>query len=326
MNYILAIESSCDESAAAVLKDGCHLLSNIISTQIEMHRKYGGVVPEVASRAHLLAMRPVIEEAMAEAKISYTDLSAVAVTYGPGLAGSLLVGVNIAKGIAAASHKPLIGINHLEGHIYANWLLEIQPQFPAVCLVISGGHTDLILIKDHGQYIRLGGTIDDAVGEAFDKAARILGLPYPGGPSIQKAAENGQSYFRLPRAWLKDTYNFSFSGLKSAVSRAVEEKQITNAADGAASFQEAVADVLVKKTLHAAQKYGAKNILLAGGVAANLVIRQEFQKQSSVPIFCPPVKLCTDNAASIATAAYQKFRQGQFTDHSLDVCPSLKLV
>ena len=325
MNYILAIESSCDESAAAVLKDGSTLLSNVVATQIDMHKTYGGVVPEVASRAHMLSIRPAIEQAMQKARISYTDLSAVAVTYGPGLAGSLLVGVNVAKGIAASINKPLIAINHIEGHIYANWLSDNYPSFPALCLIISGGHTDLVLVKDHGQYLRLGGTVDDAAGEAFDKAARILGLPYPGGPSIEKAAQNGKSNYKLPRAWLKDTYNFSFSGLKSALARAVEEGKITNANDGAASFQEAVADVLIRKTIQAAKRFEIKSILVAGGVAANSAIREGLREQSQVPFFCPPINLCTDNAAFIAAAAYQKFLKEEYSDSYLDVCPGLKL-
>jgi len=326
MNYILAIESSCDETAAAVLKNGKELLSNVVATQIDMHKTYGGVVPEAASRAHLLSIKPVIEQAMQQAAVDYQNLSALAVTYGPGLAGSLLVGVNAAKGLSAGLDKSLISVNHIEGHIYANWLLETEPQFPAICLIVSGGHTDLVLIKDHGFYKRLGGTLDDAAGEAFDKAARVLGLPYPGGPSIEQAAQNGKASFKLPRAWLKDTYNFSFSGLKSAITRAVQEGAITNAQDGAASFQEAVCDVLIKKTLGAAQKYQVKNILLAGGVAANKYLREGFTEQSPVPVFCPPIKLCTDNAAFIAAAAYQKYLKGQFADNSLDVCPNLKLV
>ncbi|MCL2474604.1 MAG: tRNA (adenosine(37)-N6)-threonylcarbamoyltransferase complex transferase subunit TsaD [Chloroflexi bacterium] len=326
MNYILAIESSCDETAAAVLKDGKELLSNIVATQIDIHKTYGGVVPEAASRAHLLSVRPVIEQAMQQAGINYQDLSAVAVTYGPGLAGSLLVGVNAAKGLAAGLGKPLIGVNHIEGHIYANWLLETEPLFPALCLIVSGGHTDLVLIKDHGLYQRLGGTLDDAAGEAFDKASRVLGLPYPGGPSIEKAAQNGKAFLKLPRAWLKNTYNFSFSGLKSAIVRAVQDGDIVNAQDGAASFQEAVCDVLIKKTLDAAQRYQVKNILLAGGVAANKALRHGFTNQSSVVVFRPPIKLCTDNAAFIAAAAYQKYLKEQFADNSLDVCPNLKLI
>ena len=326
MNYILAIESSCDESGAAILKDGKELISNIVSSQIEMHKIYGGVVPEVASRAHLTNLRPVIEEALCQVNLDYGDLSAVGVTYGPGLAGSLLVGVNMAKGISSAVGKPLIGINHIEGHIYANWLMPDEPQFPALCLIVSGGHTDLVLVTDHGCYQRLGGTVDDAAGEAFDKAARILGLPYPGGPSIQKAAQNGEVNFKLPRAWLKGTYNFSFSGLKSALGRAVEEGQIISAFNGAAAFQEAVVEVLVSKTIQAAHQYRVKNILLAGGVAANAALRRELEKHSPVKLFCPPISLCTDNAAFIAAAAYQKYIRGKFDSSALDVCPNLRLV
>jgi len=268
MTLILGIETSCDETAAAVVEDGQSILSNVVASQIELHRRYGGVFPEVASRQHVLSITPVVEEAMGEARVSWDDLEAVAVTYGPGLAGSLLVGVNAAKGIALGCGLPLLGINHIEAHIYANWLSPLHPPaplnppnfggkgggsivFPVLCLVVSGGHTELILMSGHGQYQRLGGTLDDAAGEAFDKVGRLLGLEYPGGPAIEQAAQFGDpTAFDLPRAWLGDSYDFSFSGLKTAVLRIVKaHRRQLPVVDLAASFQAAVVDVLVEVRL-----------------------------------------------------------------------------
>jgi N6-L-threonylcarbamoyladenine synthase len=331
MTLILGIETSCDETAAAVVEDGQRILSNVVASQIDIHRRYGGVFPEVASRQHVLSIIPVVEEAMGEAGASWDDLEAVAVTYGPGLAGSLLVGVNAAKGIALGCGLPLLGINHIEAHIYANWLKTrkggLDIVFPVLCLVVSGGHTELILMSGHGQYQRLGGTLDDAAGEAFDKVGRLLGLEYPGGPAIEQAAQYGDSTaFDLPRAWLGDSYNFSFSGLKTAVLRIVKahEGQLP-VVDLAASFQVAVVDVLVEKAKRAAEEHQAEQILLSGGVAANKLLRREMAGRSDLPVLCPPIYLCTDNAAMVAGAAYFHYQAGHRSGWDLDVIPNLKL-
>ena len=273
---LLGIETSCDETAAAVVEDGRDILSNIVASQVEIHARYGGIVPEVASRQHLIAIIPIIQQAMAQAQARWSDLDGIAVTIGPGLAGSLLVGVNIAKAIALAQNLPLVGVNHLEAHIYANWLEGKKPVFPCLCLIVSGGHTDLLLMRGHGDYLPLGRTRDDAAGEAFDKVARILDLGYPGGPAIEQAALNGNGALHpLPRAWIKGTDDFSFSGLKTAVLRLVEEKPKLPPVDVAASFQQAVVDVLVTKTIAAAQRVGAKQVVLSGGVAANRLLLKE---------------------------------------------------
>jgi len=326
---ILGIETSCDETAAAVVEDGINILSNQVASQLEIHARYGGIVPEVASRQHILAIIPVIIQAMTEAKVTLSDLDGIAVTKGPGLAGSLLVGVNTAKAIALARNIPLIGVNHLDGHIYANWLAakgsDSIPVFPLVSLIVSGGHSDLVLMKGHGDYILLGQTRDDAAGEAFDKAARILELGYPGGPAIQRAAESGTASIPLPRAWLKGTNDFSFSGLKTALLRKAESGQITNRADAAASFQESIVDVLVTKTINVAREYGVKQILLSGGVAANGLLRERLVKDSPLPVLIPPLKLCTDNAAMIAACGYFRFRDGGVAGLDLDVVPGLRL-
>ncbi|MFC1944894.1 tRNA (adenosine(37)-N6)-threonylcarbamoyltransferase complex transferase subunit TsaD [Chloroflexota bacterium] len=323
---ILGIETSCDETSAAVVEDGTEILSNLVSSQINLHSRYGGVVPEVASRQHLLAALPVVKGALAGAEVGLQDISAVAVTHGPGLAGSLLVGVNLAKGLALAGGLPLIGVNHLEGHIYANWLGGTVPSFPLVCLIVSGGHSDLILIKGHGDYLRLGQTLDDAAGEAFDKVSRILGLGYPGGPAIEKAAGTGEARFRLPRAWLGGSDDFSFSGLKTAVLHLTRELgEPLPVADVAASFQEAVVDVLAAKTAAAARRHRVKQVLLAGGVAANGRLRQEMARRCPVPLLLPTPVLCTDNAAMIASCGYFRFAAGGTADWDLDVTPGLKL-
>lgn len=329
MILILGIETSCDETAAAVVEDGQRILSNVVASQIDIHRRYGGVFPEVASRQHILSITPVIKEAMEEARVSWGDLEAVAVTYGPGLAGSLLVGVNAAKGIALSCGLPLLGINHLEAHIYANWLNK-EPFFifPVLCLVVSGGHTELILMRGHGRYQRLGSTLDDAAGEAFDKVSRLLGIGYPGGPAIEQAAQFGDpTAFDLPRAWLGNSYDFSFSGLKTAVLRIVKtyKKHQLPVVDLAASFQAAIVDVLVEKTKRAAQEYRVEQILLSGGVAANKLLRQEMAKRSDLPVLYPPISLCTDNAAMVAGAAYFRYQAGYRSGWDLDVIPNLKL-
>lgn len=322
---ILGIETSCDETAAAVVEDGAKILSNQIASQVEIHARYGGIVPEVASRQHILAIIPVIEQAMAEAKATWQDLDGIAVTFGPGLAGSLLVGVSVAKAIALAQGLPIIGVNHLEGHIYAGWLIDRSIDFPLVCLIVSGGHSDLALMRGHGDYVVLGRTRDDASGEAFDKAARILGLGYPGGPAIEQAAKNGVASLKLPRAWLKGTNDFSFSGVKTALLRLVEGDKVTNKADAAASFQEAVIDVLVTKAVAVARECRVKQILLVGGVASNQLLRNWLVKSSPIPVLVPEPVLCTDNAAMIAACGYYRFQAGKIDSLDLDVCPGLKL-
>ncbi|MGE5140624.1 MAG: tRNA (adenosine(37)-N6)-threonylcarbamoyltransferase complex transferase subunit TsaD [Rudaea sp.] len=334
-DLILGIETSCDETAAAVVEDGRRILSNVVASQAEMHARYGGVFPEVASREHVLKIVPVLSEAVERAGVGWSDLSAVAVTHGPGLAGSLLVGVNTAKGLAFGNNLPLLGINHLEGHIYANWLeaavREIPASgriFPLVALIVSGGHSEIVLMRAHGDYTLLGRTADDAAGEAFDKVARLLGLGYPGGPEIQKAAEAGDpAAFKLPRARMGESYDFSFSGLKTAalhLVRKFEPGQVP-VADVAASFQEAIVEVMVDKTRAAAQQYGATQILLAGGVAANKRLRELMIARADVPVLIPPPKLCVDNGAMIAAAAWWHYRAGERSDWDLDVIPNLRL-
>ncbi|HET91401.1 MAG TPA: tRNA (adenosine(37)-N6)-threonylcarbamoyltransferase complex transferase subunit TsaD [Chloroflexi bacterium] len=340
---ILAIETSCDETAAAVIEDGRRILSNVIASQTELHARYGGVFPEMASRAHIEAILPVIEQAMREAYLGFDDLDAVAVTHGPGLAGSLLVGVNAAKGLALGRKLPLLGINHLEAHIYAHWL-ETRPdgveteeaartdlEFPLLALVVSGGHTELVMMHDHARYEYLGGTLDDAAGEAFDKVGRLLGLPYPGGPAIQTTAQNGHATaFRFPRAWLDDSYDFSFSGLKTAMLRIVESysdpprgQQLANLA---ASFQAAVVDVLSAKAARAAEEFKATAVLLCGGVSANQALRTTTAERASIPVHYPPPILCTDNAAMVGACAYRHFIAGERAGWDLDVLPGLRLV
>ena len=335
---ILGIESSCDETAAAIVEDGRRIVSDFISTQIDIHKQYGGVFPEVASRQHVLAVYPVIDEVMSRAHMTYSDIDAIAVTRGPGLAGSLVVGMNAAKGLAMATGLPLIGINHLEGHIYSSWVysdhdgtIPPEPEFPAIVLLVSGGHSEIILLEDHLKYVRLGGTLDDAAGEAFDKTARLLGLEYPGGPSIQKAGLEGS-----PDAWhfniakMPGTYDFSFSGVKTSVLRTVQniEKngEPLNVPDLAASFQKCVVSILFEKTLRAAREYQAKNIVIAGGVSANKCLRDTFlMNQSEFKVFIPKLSYCTDNGAMIAAAGYRRFLAGQRDGLDMDVYPSWPL-
>ncbi len=331
---ILGIESSCDETAAAVVEDGKYLLSNVVASQIDIHERYGGVVPEVASRQHILAIIPVIDQAMKEHGLTWQDIDGIAVTYGPGLAGSLLVGVNVAKSIALARQLPIIGVNHMEAHIYANWLISTTPQteedkvrFPCLCLIVSGGHSDLVLMKDHRRFEKLGRTRDDAAGEAFDKAARILGLGYPGGPAVEKSASNGISSYSLPRAWLRDSYDFSFSGLKTALWHLVQREQITpgdpRVVDVAASFQAAIVDVLVTKTSNAARDLGVRQVLLSGGVSANTALRNGIIDSSPVDVLVPPIRFCTDNAAMVASCGYYHLSNGETSSYDLDILPSL---
>ena len=333
---ILGIETSCDETAASVVENGRLILSSLVASQVDLHAQFGGVFPEVASRQHIRTIYPIVEGALKQAHLDLGEVDAIAVTRGPGLPGSLVVGVNVAKGLALGSGLPLIGINHLEAHVYSAWLYtadgqpSAEPRFPLVVLIVSGGHSELVLMTDHLQYQRLGGTLDDAAGEAFDKVARLLGLSYPGGPSIQKAAEEGNPRtFDLPRAWLEDSWNFSFSGLKTAVLREVRRIQERGRPlpvhDMAASFQAAVVDVLVGKTLRAAGTFKARDILVAGGVSANRLLRQEFTRQSRFPVHIPPIWLCTDNAAMIAGAGYYRFVHGQQDRTDMDVLPNWAL-
>lgn len=331
---ILAIETSCDETSVAVVEDGVTIRSNIISSQIAVHQKFGGVVPEVASRKHLELINGVLAEALEEAGVRFVDLDAVGVTYGPGLAGALLVGVAAAKAVAYALDIPLIAVNHLEGHIYANFLVTPDLPFPLLCLIVSGGHTDLVFIERHGIYRLVGSSRDDAAGEAFDKIARALDLGYPGGPLIEKLAQSGaEEAIRFPRAYLEEgAFDFSFSGLKTAVinylRQAKQQGVMVDKANVAASFQKAVVDVLVEKTFLAAQKYQAEAVLLAGGVAANTRLRALMQtnaKQQMLTLVCPPPVLCTDNAAMIGCAAYYKYLRGDFAPLTLNAVPGLQL-
>lgn len=374
MTLVLGIETSCDETAAAVIADGHRICSNVVASQIDLHREYGGVFPEMASRQHVVAISPVVEQAMGDAQVRWDDLDAIAVTYGPGLSGSLLVGVNVAKGLAYARDLPLIGINHIEAHIATNWLDVSQnaypmlpdaqqnmeayakdvlgpfdPAFPLLCLIVSGGHTELILMVDHGNYERLGSTIDDAAGEAFDKVARMLGLEYPGGPAIQRVAMDGSPVaFKFPRAYLDRGYDFSFSGLKTAVLRAVQRYEPDlhrpgdmlpgasaaqsgpglhpkTVADLAASFQVAVVDVLVEKTSRAAAERKVKGVVMGGGVAANRLLRERMKRVLAVPLRMPPVPLATDNATGVGVAGHWALRQGRTHSWDLDVVPGLEL-
>ena len=331
---ILAIETSCDETAAAVIENGRTLLASTVASQMEIHARYGGVYPEVAARQHILSILPVIEQTLSQAHLALSDINAVAATRGPGLAGSLVVGLNAAKGLALGAGLPLVGVNHLEGHIYSAWVYidgetpAQEPQFPLMALLVSGGHTELNLMDTHLSYNRLGATLDDAAGEAFDKVARLLGLPYPGGPSVQKAAEDGDpSAFKFPRAWLEGTWNFSFSGLKTAVLK--ETKKLDGrslpVADLAASFQSAVVDVLFIKTMNAAREFNVKQIIVGGGVSANKPLRDAFLAQTEFPVNIPRLSLCTDNAAMIAAAGYFRYTLGHSDGLEIDILPTWPL-
>lgn len=385
---ILGIESSCDETGAALVRDGRELLSNVVASQIEIHNRYGGVVPEVASRQQMAAIIPVIETALEQASCSWDDIDAIGATYGPGLAGSLLVGLTVGKTLALARNLPFLGVNHLEAHIYANWLRkqgdaipeaadwryqEGDPLFPLICLVISGAHSELVLVRDHGDYELLGRTRDDAAGEAFDKVARVLGLGYPGGPAVQSVSQQvenellqqqkplklARNAYRLPRAWLRGTYDFSFSGLKTAMlhmaegasgasEQAVGKGEETNQQHSrytrmgeqasqagkpdvallASSFQEAIVDVLAVKTRLAAQEYKVKQVILAGGVAANASLRARMREELEpldIRVSYPSVEYCTDNAAMIGSAAFFHLRLGERHNFDLDVQPGLAL-
>ena len=332
--YILAIESSCDETAASVVKNGRELLSNIISSQIDLHTLYGGVVPEIASRKHIEKINQVIEQALAEAGMTLKEVDAIAVTYGPGLVGALLVGVSAAKALAFAAQKPLIGVHHIEGHISANFIENKELEPPFVCLVVSGGHSHLVVVKDYGEYEIIGRTRDDAAGEAFDKVARAIGLGYPGGPKIDKLSKEGNpDAIHFPRAKVEDNaYDFSFSGLKSAVLNYLNSCQMkgetVNRADVAASFQKAVIDVLVEHGIHAVQQYGLNKFAIAGGVASNSSLRAAFEKECTkrnIAFYHPSPIFCTDNAAMIGVAGYYEYLKGVRHGYDLNAVPNLRL-
>lgn len=331
---ILAIESSCDETAAAVVKNGREVMSNIISSQIALHTLYGGVVPEIASRKHIEKINQVIEEALKEANVTLDDIDAIGVTYGPGLVGALLVGVAEAKAISYATKKPLVGVHHIEGHVSANYIENKDLEPPFLCLIVSGGHTHLVLVKEYGEYEIVGRTRDDAAGEAFDKVARAIGLGYPGGPKIDKVAKEGnKKAVEFPRAHIEDSpLDFSFSGVKSAVLNYINQCEMKdieiNVADIAASFQEAVVEVLVSKTMEAADKYNMNRVAIAGGVASNSALRAAMKKaceDKKIQLYYPSPALCTDNAAMIGAAAFYEFKKG--TTHGLDLnaVPNLKI-
>jgi N6-L-threonylcarbamoyladenine synthase len=340
---ILGIETSCDETAAAVVEDGRKLLSNVVNSQIDIHAVYGGVVPEVAARSHIEVINPVINQALTDANLTWDDIDAIAVTYAPGLVGSLLVGTLAARTLAVLKNKPLYPIHHVEAHVYANFLNQTAPEFPMLALIISGGHSQLVLFHDHGNYELLGQTCDDAVGEAFDKVAKIIGLPYPGGPSIAKAALDGNpTAYKLPKAKMDGAYDFSFSGLKTAVLRAVQREvgvdftfpshqlaerlndQQRN--DFAASFQRTAVETLVDKTEKAFNDYNPKSVVIAGGVAANQELRKVLSERLPINIDYAPMNLCTDNAAMVATLGFYYATQNQPADpYNLEVVPSLSM-
>ncbi|MBI1630312.1 tRNA (adenosine(37)-N6)-threonylcarbamoyltransferase complex transferase subunit TsaD [Bacillus safensis] len=332
--FILGIETSCDETAASIVKNGKEIVANVVASQIDSHKRFGGVVPEIASRHHVEQVTIVLEEVMTQAGMSFKDLDAIAVTEGPGLVGALLIGVNAAKALSFAHQIPLVGVHHIAGHIYANQLVD-ELEFPCLALVVSGGHTELVLMKGHGSFEVIGETLDDAAGEAYDKVARTMGLPYPGGPHIDRLAHEGEPTIKLPRAWLEEgSYHFSFSGLKSAVINTLHnasQKGETIAPENlAASFQASVIEVLVGKTLKAAEAYGVKQVVLAGGVAANKGLREAltsaFTKLPDVKVIIPPLSLCTDNAAMIAAAGTIAFEKGIRGDMAMNGQPGLPLV
>jgi N6-L-threonylcarbamoyladenine synthase len=331
--WVMGIETSCDETAVAIIKNGREIIANVVASQIESHKRFGGVVPEIASRHHVEQITIVIEEALNQANLSFSEIDAIAVTEGPGLVGALLIGVNAAKALAFAHNIPLIPVHHIAGHIYANRLVT-ELQFPLLSLVVSGGHTELVYMKEHGHFKVIGETRDDAAGEAYDKVARTLNLPYPGGPHIDRLAQEGRVTLELPRAWLEEgSYDFSFSGLKSAVINTVhnaEQRGETIAPeDLAASFQASVIDVLVKKTERAVSEYEVKQLLLAGGVAANKGLRKAledtFSNKDDIELVIPPLALCTDNAAMIAAAGSIMFEKGIRADLSLNANPGLDI-
>ena len=329
--YILGIESSCDETSISIVKNGKEEIVTTTLSQIDIHKKFGGVVPEIASRSHAECITIVIEDCLTKANMKMEDITAIAVTYGPGLAGSLLVGVEAAKTLALCYNKPLIGVNHMAGHIYANNLVDTM-DFPLICLVISGGHTEIIYMDEDLSFKKIGSTIDDSVGEAFDKVARVIDVPYPGGPVIDKLSKIGKDTYDLPLPMDDDSYNFSFSGIKSAVINLVHnEKQRGNEIrkeDLATSFENIVVKTLTKKTMRAIDEYKVKELLIAGGVSANSGIREEFDKlckEKGIKLVVPNLSYCTDNGAMIAAAGYYYYKKGLFSDYSLKINPSLDL-
>jgi N6-L-threonylcarbamoyladenine synthase len=330
--YILAIETSCDETSVAIVRDGKHILANVVSSQIETHQKFGGVVPEIASRKHVESITWIMQKALTEAKLTIRDLSAIAVTQGPGLVGSLLVGIVAAKALACALDLPLIGVHHIAGHIYANQLVH-KLEYPLMALVVSGGHTELVHMEEKGKFRIIGQTRDDAAGEAYDKVGRALHLPYPGGPHIDRLAHEADVEIEMPRAWLEaDSYDFSFSGLKSAVLNVVNQSNMRGealqSAQIARGFQNSVIDVLVEKSARAIEEYGAKQLLLCGGVAANRGLRNRLNERCTrlgIPLLASPMKLCTDNAAMIAAAAFLKWEKKEFASLDFKAEPLLDL-
>ncbi|MEC2159466.1 tRNA (adenosine(37)-N6)-threonylcarbamoyltransferase complex transferase subunit TsaD [Virgibacillus halodenitrificans] len=328
--FILGIETSCDETAVAIVKNGKEIISNVVASQIESHKRFGGVVPEIASRHHVEQITVVLEEAFTDAELTWDSIDAIAVTEGPGLVGALLVGVNAAKALAFAKQKPLIGVHHIAGHIYAN-RLQNEFEFPLLALIVSGGHTELVLMNEHGKYELLGETRDDAAGEAYDKVARMLELPYPGGPQIDRLAKSGEVTIDFPRAWLEQgSYDFSFSGLKSSVINTIhnakQRGELLSNEDIAASFQESVIDVLTTKTVNAAKEFQVKQVIVAGGVAANQGLRSALEEQFNqlnIPLLIPPLHLCTDNAAMIAAAGTIAYEQGRRSGMGLNANASL---
>ncbi len=328
----MGMETSCDETAVSIIKNGTEILSNVVASQIESHKRFGGVVPEIASRHHVEQITLVMEEALKTAEVTYKDLDAIAVTEGPGLVGALLVGVNAAKAVSFAHGIPLVGVHHIAGHIYANQLVD-NLEFPLLALVVSGGHTELVYMKEHGHFEVIGETRDDAAGEAYDKVARTLKLPYPGGPHIDRLAAEGEASIKLPRAWLEGSYDFSFSGLKSAVINTVhnaeQRGEVIKPEDLAASFQESVIDVLTTKTIQAVKEYKVKQVVLAGGVAANKGLRaaleEKFSRIKDVKLTIPPLSLCTDNAAMIGAAGTVFYKKGQRALLDLNGNPGLDI-
>ncbi|PIC98312.1 tRNA (adenosine(37)-N6)-threonylcarbamoyltransferase complex transferase subunit TsaD [Sporosarcina sp. P29] len=331
-HYILGIETSCDETAASIVKNGTEIISSIVSSQIQQQKQFGGVVPEIASRLHVEQITLVIQEALNEAKLVPSDLEAVTVTEGPGLVGALLIGINAAKAFAFANQLPLIGVHHIAGHVYANQLIH-EMEFPLLALIVSGGHTELVVMKSHGSFELIGETRDDAAGEAYDKVARVLGLPYPGGPQVDRLAQASDESIDFPRAWLeKDSYDFSFSGLKSSVinyKHNIEQKGgKINHDHVAAGFQQSVVDVLTVKTVKAAKEYDVKQVIAAGGVAANRGLRKSLTtalENEGIPFYVPPISLCTDNAAMIAAAGYEMWKSGVRSDSRMNGRPGMPL-
>ena len=328
---ILSVETSCDETSCAIVEDGNKIISSVVLTQIDIHKKFGGVIPELASRHHVTSVTLVINEALEQANMDFKDIDFVAVTKGPGLIGSLLIGINAAKSVAYANDLPILGVNHMVGHMYAN-VFESELKFPCLALIVSGGHTELVLMKDHFEFVKLGETLDDAVGECYDKVGRVLDLPYPGGPIVDKLAHQGEIEYKLPKVYLsKDSYDFSFSGLKSAVINLVhnlKQKNLSvNKENLCASFQDVVTEVLVEKTKRAAKEFNARQIIVAGGVAANKGLRERLLASiTDIEVVLPQLKYCTDNAAMIGAAAYYQYKKYQtFDDISLNGDPLIDI-